>query len=276
MAAAVVDWGRITTKLGLHKDTLSALSAFRQRAAAARTAHTTYSAQARTIDFEHYRSVLKNKEIVAEGEKLFKSFKPVDYDVQAQLKAIAAFETKASSVAQELTTSLFGSHQVASAKETANKIDSELGDLNSTLKNIENARSFDELTLDDVAKARPEITKAVETMLKKGKWTVPGYTEKLERLLIADNLKKKHTFRRDGWCSWSLIRMTRVFLSERGTGRGEVSWQCSSCVFFSSNSSLGRGGLRWVGGERFEKWCVLCETLCNCALVARLGLIDAD
>ncbi|KDE09349.1 F-type H+-transporting ATPase subunit D [Microbotryum lychnidis-dioicae p1A1 Lamole] len=166
MAAAVVDWGRITTKLGLHKDTLSALSAFRQRAAAARTAHTTYSAQARTIDFEHYRSVLKNKEIVAEGEKLFKSFKPVDYDVQAQLKAIAAFETKA----------------VASAKETANKIDSELGDLKSTLKNIEDARSFDELTLDDVAKARPEITKAVETMLKKGKWTVPGYTEKFGNL----------------------------------------------------------------------------------------------
>ncbi len=31
--------------------------------------------------------------------------------------------------------------------------------------------------LDDVAKARPEITKAVENMVKKGKWTVPGYTE---------------------------------------------------------------------------------------------------
>ena len=31
--------------------------------------------------------------------------------------------------------------------------------------------------LDDVAKARPEITKAVENMVAKGKWTVPGYTE---------------------------------------------------------------------------------------------------
>jgi hypothetical protein len=39
--------------------------------------------------------VLKNKEIVAEGEKLLKSFKAVDYDLQAQLKAIAAFEAKA-------------------------------------------------------------------------------------------------------------------------------------------------------------------------------------
>jgi len=33
------------------------------------------------------------------------------------------------------------------------------------------------IQLDDVAKARPEITKAVENMVAKGKWTVPGYTE---------------------------------------------------------------------------------------------------
>lgn len=38
---------------------------------------------------------MKNKDVVAEGEKLFKSFKAVDYDLQAQLKAIAAFEAKA-------------------------------------------------------------------------------------------------------------------------------------------------------------------------------------
>lgn len=31
--------------------------------------------------------------------------------------------------------------------------------------------------LDDVSKARPEITKAVEAMVSKGKWTVPGYVE---------------------------------------------------------------------------------------------------
>lgn len=31
--------------------------------------------------------------------------------------------------------------------------------------------------LDDVAKARPEITKTVENMVSQGKWTVPGYTE---------------------------------------------------------------------------------------------------
>jgi hypothetical protein len=34
----------------------------------------------------------------------------------------------------------------------------------------------------EVSKARPEITKAVETMLKKGKWSVPGYRVSLSRI----------------------------------------------------------------------------------------------
>lgn len=74
------------------------------------------------------------------------------------------------------------------------KVDEELGKLNATLDNIKDARSFDELTVcfqslferarqysnnnalqvDEVAQARPEINKAVETMVQKGKWTVPG------------------------------------------------------------------------------------------------------
>ncbi|GAA5839270.1 hypothetical protein JCM11251_006024 [Rhodosporidiobolus azoricus] len=167
MAAQVaVDWSRISSRLGLGKETLAQLNAFRARAAAARTANAAVKEQRTTVDFEHYRNVLKNKEIVAEGEKLFKSFKAVDYDLQAQLKAIAAFEAKA----------------VSSAKEAASKVESELGNLNTTLKNIEDARPFDQLTLDDVAKARPEITKTVENMISKGKWTVPGYTEKFGNL----------------------------------------------------------------------------------------------
>ncbi|KPV74944.1 uncharacterized protein RHOBADRAFT_65110 [Rhodotorula graminis WP1] len=161
MAAAAVDWTRITSKLGLGRETLAELNAFRSRAAAARAANAAVKEQKATVDFEHYRSVLKNKEVVAEGEKLFKGFKAVDYDVQAQLKAIAAFEAKA----------------VSSAKEAATKVESELSNLSSTLKNIEEARPFDQLTLDDVAKARPEITETVEKMVSQGKWTVPGYTE---------------------------------------------------------------------------------------------------
>merc|ERR1712225_181546 len=163
MAAAAVDWTRITSKLGLGRETLAELNAFRSRAAAARAANAAVKEQKTTVDFEHYRQVLKNKDVVAEGEK---GFKAVDYDVQAQLKAIAAFEAKA----------------VSSAKEAATQVESELSNLSSTLKNIEDARPFEQLTLDDVAKARPEITKTVEKMVSQGKWTVPGYTEKFGNL----------------------------------------------------------------------------------------------
>lgn len=36
--------------------------------------------------------------------------------------------------------------------------------------------------MDEVTQARPEINKAVETMLKKGKWTVPGTVIALQKL----------------------------------------------------------------------------------------------
>jgi hypothetical protein len=40
------------------------------------------------------------------------------------------------------------------------------------------------LQLDDVSKARPEITKTVENMVSQGKWTVPGYTESASTLSL--------------------------------------------------------------------------------------------
>jgi hypothetical protein len=51
------------------------------------------------------------------------------------------------SVMQSLISVPFTTLQVSSAKEAATKIESELGNLNNTLKNIEDARSFDELTV---------------------------------------------------------------------------------------------------------------------------------
>lgn len=114
------------------------------------------------VDFAHYKQVLKNQDVVSQMEKAFSSFKPTDYDLSGQLKAIDAFESKA----------------VSSAQETTTKIDAELKDLNSTLSNIKDARGFEELTLQDIAKARPQIPQTVDTMLEKGKWTVPGYKEK--------------------------------------------------------------------------------------------------
>lgn len=83
------------------------------------------------MDLEHYRSVLKNKAIVDEAAKLLKDFKPVTYDVNAHIKAIETFETSA----------------VAKAKETVEKVDVELKDLQATLANIEDARPFEDLTV---------------------------------------------------------------------------------------------------------------------------------
>lgn len=50
---------------------------------------------AHQVDFAHYKKVLKNQEVVSELEKTFNNFKPVDYDVAAQLKAIDSFQGKA-------------------------------------------------------------------------------------------------------------------------------------------------------------------------------------
>lgn len=89
------------------------------------------SEQATTVDFAQYRSVLKNQAVVDEIEKRFKEFKPATYDVARQLKAIDAFEVEA----------------VKNAQATKEKVDLELKDLEATLKNIETARPFDELTV---------------------------------------------------------------------------------------------------------------------------------
>ncbi|KAH7869024.1 ATP synthase d subunit [Lentinula edodes] len=161
-AAAVVDFTRIYTSLGLGKETIAALQAFRKRHGEAQRAQATYSNQPTTVDFSHYRSVLKNKAIVDEAEKLLKDFKPVTYDVSEHIKAIEAFEAKA----------------VSTAKETEEKIDVELRDLQATLANIEEARPFQDLTVLDIGEAHPRIIETVETMMKKGKWSVPGYKEK--------------------------------------------------------------------------------------------------
>jgi len=57
-------------------------------------------------------------------------------------------------------------------------VDAELADLAATLKNIEESRPIEELTIDDVAQAAPEIDKRTEQMVSRGRWQVPGYKEK--------------------------------------------------------------------------------------------------
>lgn len=125
-------------------------------------------AQPTDVDFSHYRSVLNNQAVVDEIEKHVKAYKPVTYDVAKQLKSIEAFEAKA----------------VENATATEDVVAKELADLQKTLANIDAARPFDQLTVDDVVKVRPDIDDKVELMVSKGKWAVPGYKEKFGDLNV--------------------------------------------------------------------------------------------
>ncbi|WVN86659.1 uncharacterized protein L203_101828 [Cryptococcus depauperatus CBS 7841] len=167
-AASVVDWSKIYTGLGLDKHTITSLQSFRARHSVAINKNAALKSTAPELDISHYKSVLKDQQAVQLAEKVLKEFKAVDYDVSKWNGVVEAFEGKA----------------VAAAKETLHKITAEESSLQATLSNIKDARPFEDLTVDEVAKARPEITKAVETMVKKGKWTVPGYREKFGDLSL--------------------------------------------------------------------------------------------
>lgn len=126
-----IDWAALPSKLGLKGSTAGALQTFKKRNDDARRRVQQLSEQPQTVDFAHYRSVLKNQDIIAEMEKQVNSFHVKKYDVSRQIKAIEAFEAQA----------------VKSAEETKGKVDAELQDLEKTLKNIETARPFEDLTV---------------------------------------------------------------------------------------------------------------------------------
>jgi hypothetical protein len=118
-----------------------------------------------TVDFAHYRSVLKNQAVVDEIEKRFKAFKPATYDLSRQLKSIEAFEVEA----------------VRNAEATKHRVDLELQDLDKTLRNIEEARPFEDLTVDEVAAAEPSIDEKTAKLVSRGRWMVPGYKVRSSR-----------------------------------------------------------------------------------------------
>jgi hypothetical protein len=148
-------------------ETVAALQAFRKRHSDAQRISGQLHAQPTTVDLAHYRSVLKNKAIVDEAEKILRDFKPVVYDVKSHIKAIETFETKAVRISFYcpsrllISTTLLDTHthktnllflsccriQIAKAKETEAKIDIELKDLQATLSNIQDARPFEDLTV---------------------------------------------------------------------------------------------------------------------------------
>ncbi|KAK1149814.1 ATP synthase d subunit [Aspergillus melleus] len=130
-AALKIDWVKVSSSLGLRGQTAASLQAFKKRNDDARRKVQALSEQPQTVDFAHYRKVLKNQAIVDDLEKQFNAFKPATYDVSRQLKAIDTFEAQA----------------VQSAEQTKGKVEAELRNLEKTLENIETARPFDELTV---------------------------------------------------------------------------------------------------------------------------------
>ncbi|KAE9970279.1 hypothetical protein BLS_004984 [Venturia inaequalis] len=167
-AALKLDWAKLGSQLGLKGSTANALVAFKKRNDDARRKIQQLQEQPSTVDFAHYRGILKNQSIIDDIEKQFKAFKPATYDVERQVKAIEAFEAQA----------------VKSAEETKSVVDQELKDLDKTLKNIEEARPFEDLTVDDVAAARPDIDQRTEQLVSKHRWGVPGYKEKFGDLSV--------------------------------------------------------------------------------------------
>ncbi|PQE21244.1 ATP synthase subunit D protein [Rutstroemia sp. NJR-2017a WRK4] len=167
-AALKLDWAKVSQSLGLRGTTAASLQAFKKRNEDARRRVQQLSEQPTKVDFAHYRSILKNTAVIDEIEKHFSTFKPATYDVARQIKAIETFEAQA----------------VKNAEETKGRVDLELKDLEKTLKNIETARPFEDLTVDEVAAARPEIDEKTEQLVSKGRWSVPGYKEKFGDLSL--------------------------------------------------------------------------------------------
>ncbi|SCW00857.1 LAFE_0C13542g1_1 [Lachancea fermentati] len=167
-AANKLDWAKVISSLKLTGHTATQLSAFKKRNDEARRKLFELQSQPTQVDFDHYRSVLKNTEVIDKIESFVKSYKAVTVDVSKQLSTISAFESQA----------------LDNAKETEKVVAQELKDLKATLKNIESARPFDELTVDELSKARPDIDAKVEEMVKKGRWEVPGYKEKFGDLTV--------------------------------------------------------------------------------------------
>ncbi|KAG7809204.1 hypothetical protein KL921_003201 [Ogataea angusta] len=167
-AATKLDWTKIVSKLGLSGQTAAALTSFKKRNDEAKRVLFELKQQPSSVDFAFYKSTLKNSAIVDKIQSDVAKFTPSKANLSKQLNLIESFEAKA----------------LENAKETESVVLAELTDLEKTLENIESARPFDQLTVEDVVKARPDVEEKVQDMVSKGRFEVPGYKEKFGDLVI--------------------------------------------------------------------------------------------
>ncbi|OMH78436.1 ATP synthase subunit d, mitochondrial [Zancudomyces culisetae] len=161
-----IDWPLLSANLSKRPEIVKALQEFNKKFTETDRDLSALNAQKTEIDFEYYRSVLKNTEVVDKLQKKYAAFKPVKLEISEQLKAIEQLEKSAST----------------SAKDYSVDLQNRLAGLKETIGNIQAARPVDELTTIDVCQARPETMTEVEEMVKKGEYTVPGYDSKFPSL----------------------------------------------------------------------------------------------
>ena len=89
------DWTKIYTQLGLGKETVTALQAFRARHSAAMNRNAALKSTIPTIDVSHYRNTLRDHTAIGQVEKVLGDFKPVDYDLSKWNGVVEAFQGKA-------------------------------------------------------------------------------------------------------------------------------------------------------------------------------------
>jgi F-type H+-transporting ATPase subunit d len=92
-AAKTIDWTKLSTSLP--QETVVSLQAFRKRNDEVKRVLAELKDQSTAVDFAHYRKVLKNQTVVEQAEKAVSGFKPVAFNLDAQLNAIDQFENKA-------------------------------------------------------------------------------------------------------------------------------------------------------------------------------------
>jgi F-type H+-transporting ATPase subunit d len=92
-ATKTLDWTKLS--VSLPQETVASLQAFRKRNDEVKRVLGELKEQTTSVDFAHYRKVLKNQSVVDQAEKAVSGFKPVAYNLEAQLNAINQFESKA-------------------------------------------------------------------------------------------------------------------------------------------------------------------------------------
>ncbi|KAJ1499586.1 ATP synthase d subunit [Coelomomyces lativittatus] len=88
-----LDLAKLAAALKLKQETTQALNAFRKRHEELLRMVGELQESRQSIDFQSYRSILKNQKIVDEAESVFKNYVPSAFPLEAQFKVIQAFQT---------------------------------------------------------------------------------------------------------------------------------------------------------------------------------------